>query len=59
MVSDYGAFSRQQSVIGARQRRSVCWQSDWLSSEGSSEGIFRRRAFALIYGHGQRSDVKV
>jgi hypothetical protein len=25
----------------------------------SSEGIFRRRAFALIYGHGQRSDVKV
>ena len=26
----------------------VCWSSDRLSSEG----IFRRRAFALIYGHG-------
>jgi pterin 4 alpha carbinolamine dehydratase len=35
--------------------RGVCWSSDRLSSEG----IFRRRAFALIYGHGQRSDVKV
>src|SRR4029453_17475788 len=36
-------------------RASVCWPSDRLSSEG----IFRRRAFALIYGHGQRSDVKI
>jgi hypothetical protein len=35
--------------------RGVCWPSDRLSSEG----IFRRRAFALIYGYGQRSDVKV
>jgi hypothetical protein len=53
---DFGRKRPELKFSGeSSARASVCWPSDRLSSEG----IFRRRAFALIYGHGQRSDVKV